>query len=94
MKIIKGKQWKETEIEVSDEEFRLLFINHLLSLIDLPPLRNKYDYPEYSIKDGKLIHHYEEYGGSHSWFETKVIRDVTTLDEAVFDVIAAAYKRG
>lgn len=88
MPIISGRQVKDVEIEISDREINHLARNVLLSLINLPPVRNPYDSPDHYLKDGNVMKVWEEYT-SHSWTERTKVREATPLDIAVFTVLDA-----
>ena len=77
---IKGYETNRVEVEISDDDVKKIAEQLIRQVGELP-----YDS---QIKDGKLSYDVESHGGTHSWYDTTVIRKATKTDIILLDLIA------
>lgn len=70
---------KHIEVELDTFTIREIVVTQFCNIFNLP--RDAY------IKDDKLVEDVAKWGGSHSWFEEKIIRDVTEEDVAAIKIL-------
>ncbi len=70
------KQEKLVKINISDDDAKDITKKYLIAKFDFYPADDK-------IVDGNIVREYEQCGGSHCWYDEKIIREATEMDYAL-----------
>lgn len=64
---------KKVSIDVSPKNALLGLCNHYLDLAGIPVRLTEYNSDRLFLENGKICKEYEEHGGPHSWYDTRVV---------------------
>jgi len=76
---VEATQTKDLTVDISPHEVKKIVLEEYYDVFNIS--KDMY------IKNGQLLRDTESYGGSHSWFDTDVVREATEEDIAVFLVL-------
>ena len=76
---ISGYKTKKVQVDVNDDVIKEIIIKVIRKVTDLP-----YDS---EIVKGNLEYETESHGGTHSWWDTTVVRKATKNDKLILELI-------